>query len=91
MTTTEEETSGILLPSKLFDYRDGPAVVIDMAYKREETPLLELAKAAGDNWVTVPGLEVLLEQGYVQFEMWTGRRCPKELVAKLVREAYNKS
>lgn len=81
-TTTEEETSGILLPSKLFDYRDGPAVVIDMAYKPAETPLLRLAKTAGDNWATVPGLEVLLEQGYVQFEMWTGRRCPKELVAK---------
>jgi len=36
----------------------------------------------------VPGVEVLLEQGFVQFELWTGRRCPRSLVSELVREKY---
>ncbi|KAG6809949.1 hypothetical protein H0H92_013940 [Tricholoma furcatifolium] len=73
------------LSNKLFEYRNGPAVVIDMAYKPKETPLLKLAGEAGQNWNTVPGLEVLLKQGYVQFEKWTGRHCPKGEVAALPR------
>ncbi|KAF5381748.1 hypothetical protein D9615_005411 [Tricholomella constricta] len=77
------------LSNKLFEYRDGPAVVIDMAYKPAETPLLTLAAQAGEHWKTVPGLEVLLKQGYVQFEKWTGRRCPKHAVAPSVRSKYN--
>ncbi|KAG6916998.1 hypothetical protein DXG01_004343 [Tephrocybe rancida] len=77
------------LSSKLFEYRNGPAVVVDMAYKPHETPLLKLAKEVGENWNTVPGLEVLLKQGYVQFEKWTGRQCPRGEVASIVRSKYN--
>ena len=77
------------LSKKLFEFREGPAVVVDMAYKPAETPLLKLAKEANENWVAVPGLDVLLEQGYVQFEKWTARRCPKDSVAAKVRSKYN--
>ncbi|KAF7377656.1 Pentafunctional AROM polypeptide [Mycena sanguinolenta] len=56
-----------------------------MAYKPAVTPLLALAKNAGGNWESVRGLDVLLEQGYVQFELWTGRACPKRVVAERVR------
>lgn len=77
------------LSAKLFEYRDGPAVVVDMAYKPAETPLLKLAKESGGNWVTIPGLEVLLLQGYAQFEKWTGRKCPQDVVATTVRNRYN--
>ncbi|KAJ2933109.1 hypothetical protein H1R20_g3982, partial [Candolleomyces eurysporus] len=81
--------AGVALPKSLFDHRDGPAVVVDMAYKPEETPLLRLAKESGSsNWVGVPGVEVLLEQGYVQFELWTGRKCPKEQVGTTVLTRY---
>ncbi|KAH6909954.1 Shikimate dehydrogenase [Coprinopsis sp. MPI-PUGE-AT-0042] len=94
----------VTLTRDIFAYRDGPAVVIDMAYKPAETPLLRLAKDVGGsasatgnvgkmtvagNWHCVPGLEVLLEQGYMQFELWTGKRCPKEQVATKVWEGYN--
>ncbi|RDB26638.1 Pentafunctional AROM polypeptide [Hypsizygus marmoreus] len=79
------------LSKKLFEYHNGPAVVVDMAYKPAETPLLKLAKEVGENWTTVPGLEVLLEQGYVQFEKWTGRKCPKGVVAARVRSKYHGS
>ncbi|KAL0958835.1 hypothetical protein HGRIS_014152 [Hohenbuehelia grisea] len=88
-TTTEDTDNGAVhLPSTVLGYRDGPAVVVDMAYKPAETPLLSLARGAGDNWARVRGVEVLLEQGYVQFELWTGRKCPRSVVAKTVLERY---
>ncbi|KAJ7678186.1 Shikimate dehydrogenase [Mycena polygramma] len=90
-TTTSDTPDAVQLSSSLFLYRDGPAVVIDMAYKPAETPLLALAKEAGDNWAPVRGLDVLLEQGYVQFELWTGRVCPKKAVAERVRAQYAKT
>jgi len=92
-TTTEEGTADALfLPSSLFSA--GAGVVVDMAYKPAETPLLRLAKTsvpAARKWHTVKGIEVLLEQGYRQFELWTGRRCPRRVVAKTVLEAYEAS
>ncbi|KAF6760387.1 hypothetical protein DFP72DRAFT_1062771 [Ephemerocybe angulata] len=40
----------LALPESVFAYRTGPAVVVDMAYKPEETPLLALAKDVGANY-----------------------------------------
>ena len=88
-TTNEKETGLILLSEKIFAYREGLGVVVDMAYRPAETPLLKLAKEAGGQWALVPGLEVLLQQGYEQFRLWTGRSCPKRLVAIKVRKGYN--
>jgi len=88
-TTDENETGSILLSEQIFAYHEGLGVVVDMAYRPSETPLLKLAKAAGGQWALVPGLEVLLLQGYEQFQLWTGRSCPKELVAKRVHEVYD--
>ncbi|KAI0251026.1 EPSP synthase-domain-containing protein [Lactifluus subvellereus] len=91
-TTIEEGTpNALFLPSSLFSAEAG--VVVDMAYKPAETPLLRLAKAvpAIRKWHSVMGIEVLLEQGYRQFELWTGRRCPRSAVAKTVLEAYHSS
>jgi len=87
-TTLEKGTPGAtFLTADLYQYRDGPAVVVDMAYKPADTPLLRLASVAS-NWKTVPGLEVLLEQGYEQFELWTGRKCPRRAVVEKVRAKY---
>ena len=88
-TTNANEANLIFLSEKIFVYSEGLGVVIDMAYRPAETPLLKLAKEAGGRWALVPGLEVLLRQGYEQFQLWTGRLCPKGLVAKRVREGYN--
>jgi pentafunctional AROM polypeptide len=87
-TTTNSTSSGaVLLPLALFD-ASANGVVVDMAYKPAETPLLMLAKSAAPKWARVMGVEVLLEQGYIQFETWTGRRCPKHVVSKSVLEKY---
>lgn len=94
-TTTEKGVAdSLFLPSSLFSADAG--VVVDMAYRPAETPLLKLAKtaaaaSAGRKWSSVMGIEVLLEQGYRQFELWTGRKCPRRVVAKTVLEAYQAS
>ena len=84
---SSSSTNAIHLPTTLFATPNG--VVIDMAYKPAETPLLQLAAQVAEGWARVRGVEVLLEQGYVQFEMWTGRRCPKGVVRESVLTKYD--
>jgi shikimate dehydrogenase len=50
--------------------------VVDLVYGASETPLLAAARAARAR--TVDGLEVLLAQGALSFELWTGREAPRE-------------
>lgn len=90
LDTSTMDSRAMQLSSDLFTYKHGPAVVVDMAYRPAETALLKLAKQVGhSNWAVVPGLEVLLEQGYEQFKAWTGRTCPKSQVAHIVWAKYN--
>ncbi|KAG8631770.1 hypothetical protein KVT40_000910 [Elsinoe batatas] len=59
---------------------------IDMSYKPLQTPLLRTAqKQAG--WVTADGVDVLLEQAYCQFKLWTGLDSPRAIIAKAVRQS----
>ena len=89
-TATEQDVSGsVYLPESIFEAHSG--IVVDMAYKPAETPLLSLARTVGKGWQGVRGVEVLLEQGYVQFELWTGRRAPKKVVAEMVLRKYESS
>jgi shikimate dehydrogenase len=51
--------------------------VVDLAYSPEpDTPLLRSARTAGVE--TVDGLEVLVAQGALSFERWTGVPAPRE-------------
>ncbi|KAL2799825.1 EPSP synthase-domain-containing protein [Aspergillus keveii] len=47
-----------------------PRVLLEMAYKPQVTALMRLASDSG--WKTIPGLEVLVGQGWYQFKYWTG-------------------
>jgi pentafunctional AROM polypeptide len=88
-TTTAKAGSkeSVYLPSSLFDAKHG--VVIDMAYTPFDTPLISLAKSvAGKTWAIIPGIDTLLEQGYLQFELWTGYRCPKNAVKEQVMKQF---
>jgi shikimate dehydrogenase len=49
-------------------------VVVDMVYGRERTALLAAAEAAGAT--TVDGIEVLVRQGALSLQVWTGREAP---------------
>ncbi|EKM53058.1 uncharacterized protein PHACADRAFT_210784 [Phanerochaete carnosa HHB-10118-sp] len=79
-------TNALYLPSSVLD-KSVQGVVVDMAYRPAVTPLLELASKA-DSWKIVRGLDVLLEQGFAQFKLWTGREAPKSKVAEVVKRAY---
>ncbi|HEX3692310.1 MAG TPA: shikimate dehydrogenase [Solirubrobacteraceae bacterium] len=50
------------------------ACVIDLVYRDGQTPLLAAAAATGAR--TVDGLEVLVAQGALSFQSWTGRAAP---------------
>ena len=54
------------------------AVVLDMVYKPLETAVLRRARARGLE--TIDGLGMLLHQGAIGFELWTGRTPPLEVM-----------
>ena len=58
------------------------AVVVDLVYARDATPLVSAAKAAGLR--VIDGREVLLIQAARQFELMTGRKMPERLAASLL-------
>jgi shikimate dehydrogenase len=57
--------------------------VVDLVYRSGSTQLLAAARAHGAG--TVDGLEVLVAQGALSFELWTGRQAPLALMRRAVR------
>jgi 3-dehydroquinate dehydratase/shikimate dehydrogenase len=57
-------------------------LVFDMVYNPLETPLLKLAKERGIP--TISGLEMFVQQGARQFEIWTGKPAPEAEMLKVV-------
>ncbi|MBN2581591.1 MAG: type I 3-dehydroquinate dehydratase [Planctomycetes bacterium] len=64
--------------------RDG-MVVFDAVYNPQETRLLREAKAAG--CVTISGVEQFVGQAVEQFELWTQRKAPADLMRQVVLDA----
>jgi shikimate dehydrogenase len=58
------------------DELDPPGIVVDLVYGDDPTPLLGWAARGGSR--TVDGLEVLVRQGALSFERWTGVEAPIE-------------
>ena len=57
-------------------------LVFDLVYNPLETPLLRLARQAGIPVIT--GVEMFVQQGAGQFEIWTGRPAPEEEMLRVV-------
>jgi 3-dehydroquinate dehydratase/shikimate dehydrogenase len=64
------------------------SVVFDMVYNPMETPLLKLAKSKG--LATIGGIEMFVQQGARQFEIWTGKPAPEQEMARVVELALRK-
>jgi 3-dehydroquinate dehydratase/shikimate dehydrogenase len=58
------------------------SLVFDMVYNPLETPLLKLAKSRGI--AVVGGLEMFVQQGARQFEIWTGKPAPEGEMMRVV-------
>ena len=73
----------------LFDYSKIPSgvTVVDIIYNPPEPPLLKAAREKGCK--TVNGLGMLVHQGAVAFEIWTGEKAPVETMREVLkRELY---
>ncbi len=71
-------TQGLNLPAITFDQVGNYSHVVDLVYSSTPTPLLAAARSHGVR--AVDGLEVLLAQGALSFELWTGRQAPLEVM-----------
>jgi len=61
------------------------ACIVDFVYGRGETRLLATARELGVR--TVDGIEILVAQGALSFELWTGKAAPRAAMARAVRKA----
>jgi shikimate dehydrogenase len=71
-----------------FDQVGDYAYVVDMAYSAGQTALLSAARA--HRACTVDGLDVLVAQGALSFELWTGRAAPLEVMRRAAREEHTR-
>lgn len=61
------------------------ALVYDLVYNPQETPLLREAKRAGAR--TLGGLPMLIYQGAEAFQLWTGKEAPLTVMFQAARRA----
>jgi len=73
------DTTRSLVPSALLRPE---LAVFDAVYNPRRTLLLE--HAAGRGCRVVEGMEMFLGQAMVQFELWTGRKAPAEVMRKVI-------
>jgi 3-dehydroquinate dehydratase/shikimate dehydrogenase len=69
-----------LMPIKEDELNAG--LVFDMVYNPLETPLIKLARERGIP--TIGGLEMFVQQGARQFEIWTGKPAPEAEMQRVV-------
>lgn len=73
------DTENSLVPAELLR---PDLVVYDIVYNPVKTRLLREAEAAGA--ATVSGVDMLVWQGAVAFELWTGKKPPVDIMKKVV-------
>ena len=56
--------------------------VMDIVYNPLETQLL--ADAAARGLTTISGVEMFVNQAVIQFELWTGKKAPREVMRRVV-------
>ena len=72
------------------EYLNKEMVVMDIVYNPLRTNLLKVAENMG--CVTIDGVSMFIFQGAGQFELWTGKKAPTDLMRKTVLKAlgYNR-
>ena len=75
VNTTPCGQVGIKTPLPIKENELNAPVVFDIVYNPLETPLIKLAKARG--LTVIGGIEMFVQQGARQFEIWTGKPAPE--------------
>lgn len=75
-TPVPKQMLGLLLPE---------SHVYDIVYNPSETKLIKLAKETGENLKTHTGIDMLVNQGAVSFERWTGKVPPSTVMTSTIK------
>lgn len=78
-----DELGAERVPRGVFDGVE-EGVLVEMAYRPPETGMMKVA-AACKGWEVFRGTDVLEEQAYAQFELWTGEKAPVEAMREGMR------
>src|SRR5579875_3179620 len=78
------KTASILAPEEL-----NAKLVFDLVYNPIDTPLLRIARQKG--LAVITGVEMFVQQGARQFEIWTGKPAPEEEMLRVVLHALRQS
>jgi len=88
INTTPCGMAGVKQPLPIKENELNAGLVFDMVYNPLDTPLLKLAKDRG--LPIVGGLEMFVQQGARQFEIWTGKPAPEAEMMRVVELALRK-
>jgi shikimate dehydrogenase len=76
-----KESDQLPIPASFITSRH---ILFDIIYHPAETPLIKAAKANGAQ--ILYGIEMLVHQGARQFEIWTGKKAPLEVIKKALSD-----
>lgn len=88
INTTPCGMSGVKQPLPIRENELNAGLVFDMVYNPLETPLIKLARSRGIP--VIGGLEMFVQQGARQFEIWTGKPAPEAEMYRVVESALRK-
>jgi shikimate dehydrogenase len=78
------EPEGLNQLGLTFDQVGEYSYVVDLVYRSGATPLLAAAREHGAH--TLDGLEILVAQGALSLELWTGRTAPLDVMREAARD-----
>ncbi|KXT05276.1 hypothetical protein AC579_7451 [Pseudocercospora musae] len=87
--TIDGTPTNFTLPKDWLSSRTG-GVVVELAYMPIVTPLVRQVQGyASKGWILMDGLDMLPEQAFAQFELFTGRRAPRSLMRHEIFRHYS--
>ncbi len=89
LNTTSVGMSGQLerspVPAEIFSTE---MIVMDAIYKPYYTLMLQMAEQGGAR--VIPGARMFLEQACAQFEIWTGGQAPRDVMAGVIAQEFER-